>query len=393
MINTENFNKCEISDICGGCLYQGVPYNEQLAEKDRQIRELFEKHKLDENIFEGIVPAENIYRYRNKMEYTFGDLEKGGELTLGMHKKKHFMSIVTCDNCQLVPRDFNTVLRAVLNFSKEKGYTFYNKKSHIGLLRNLIVRCGVNTGEILVNIVTSSEDGFDEDGFMKLIRNLPLENRLVGIMRTFNDSLADAVINEGVKILYGQDFYNEKILGLDFKVNAFSFFQTNIRGIERLYSDALTLIPEIENKTIYDLYCGTGTISQLMAKKAEKVYGIELVEDSVRAAKENAEANGIRNCEFIAGDVKTKLDEVEIKPDVIVVDPPRMGMHDKVVDMLAGYGVDHILYVSCNPKTLCMNLERFKPLGYEAVYMKSYDNFPMTKHLESVLLMSRVKDK
>ena len=167
------------------------------------------------------------------------------------------------------------------------------------------------------------------------------------------------------------------------------FFQTNIAAIERLYADALALIPEIGDKTVYDLYCGTGPISQLMALKAKEVYGVEIVQDSVDAAVDNAVLNGISNCHFICGDVRKTLDQLPVKPEMIVVDPPRVGMHDKVVDMLAGYGIPEILYISCNPKTLCMNLERFSQYGYEPVVMRAYDNFPLTKHVETVVLMSR----
>ncbi len=375
---------CAISDICGGCKYQGVPYRDQLAEKDHEIRRLLRKHKIDLSAYEGIVPALSAEAYRNKMEYTFGDLEKGGELMLGMHKKKHFMSIVTSDDCMLVPEDFNRILTAAREFARGRGYSFYNKKSHEGLLRNLVVRHGVNTNEILVNIVTSSEAGFDEEAFLETIKGISLDNELVGVLRTFNDSFADAVIDEGVKILYGRDYYNEEILGLRFTVKAFSFFQTNIKAVERLYSDALAIAPDMDEKTVYDLYCGTGTITQLMASAAKKVYGIEIVEDSIEAAKRNAELNGIRNCTFIAGDVRKKLHEIEEKPDMIVVDPPRAGMHDKVVDMLAEYGTDEILYISCNPKTMAMNLERFAGYGYAPTAIRAYDNFPMTKHAEAI---------
>lgn len=387
----ENFKKCPISEFCGGCLYQGVPYEQQRAEKEKIIREQLVRHKVDDSVFRGLVSALSEYRYRNKMEYTFGDFEIGGELTLGMHKKKHFMSIVTCDECQLVPMDFNRVLRATLDFCIDKGYSFYHKKSHQGLLRNLVVRHGVKTHELLINIVTSSEDGFDEAGYLTMLQGIKLDNKLVGVLRTFNDSLADAVINEGVKILYGRDYYNEEILGLKFKVNAFSFFQTNIKAVERLYSEALALIPDPDDKIVYDLYCGTGTISQLMASKAKKVYGVEIVQDSIDAAIDNAKMNGIDNCHFICGDVKAKLDEVTEKPDMIVVDPPRMGMHDKVVEMLASYGIEQILYISCNPNTMAMNLEKFAELGYKPRVIKAYDNFAKTKHVECIALIQKVK--
>lgn len=380
-----------MKEFCGGCLYQGVKYEDQLAQKDKEIRRLLDKHKISEDIYQGLVPAFTQYGYRNKMEYTFGDFEIGGELELGMHRKKSFMSIITTDFCQLVPDCFNQVLRSTLEFCRSRGYSFYHRKSHEGLLRNLVVRCGVKTNELLINIVTSSEDGFDEEAYKEMLLGQNWgDMTVVGIMRTFNDSVADAVIPESTKMLYGRDYYNEEILGLKFKVKAFAFFQTNIQAVERLYSDALDVIPNIDDKIVYDLYCGTGTISQLMASRAKEVYGIEIVEDAVTAAISNTELNGITNCHYICGDVKTKLQELTVKPDVIVVDPPRVGMHDKVVHDLCSYGIDEFLYISCNPKTLCINLETFKEHGYEPTYLKVYDNFPMTKHMECIALVNRV---
>ena len=399
MENTNTNMNCDIKGLCpmhencGGCIYQGTPYEEQVASKDRQVRKLLINHGVDIDVYEGMTPAYTPYRYRNKMEYTFGDLEIGGRLEVGMHKKGRFMSIITTDECQLVPEDFNKILSATRAFCEERGYANYHKKTHKGLLRNLIVRCGVRTGELLVDIVTTTEPGFDEEGFKDMILGLDLDKTVVGVLRTFNDALADAVIDEGTKVLYGRDYYNEEILGLKFKVKTFAFFQTNIDAVERLYSHALELIPDIDAKTVYDLYCGTGTITQLMAKKAAKVYGVEIVEDAVEAAKMNTELNGIHNCEFLCGDVKEKLSELGQKPDVIVVDPPRVGMHDKVVDMLSAYGIPEILYISCNPKTMSMNLERFRLHGYEPVVIKAYDNFPMTKHVESVCLLSKVESE
>ncbi len=389
MTNMENFRICKDSEYCGGCIYQGIEYPEQIKEKESLINELMTKYDVDKSIYKGMVPAPLTEGYRNKMEYTFGDMEKGGEMTLGMHKKKHFMSIITVDECQLVPEDFNVILSKTLEFCKRKGYSFYHKKSHEGLLRNLIVRRGIRTDEILINIVTSSQTHFDEDAYIELIKSLKLENHLVGILHTINDNLADAVNCDELKVLYGRDYYYEKIMGLVFKVSAFSFFQTNVEAVEKLYEDAINLIPDFNNKIVYDLYCGTGTISQVLAKGAKTVYGIEISEDAVKAAKENALSNGLNNCNFIAGDVLKKLDEVEEKPEVIVVDPPRMGMHPKVVDKLVKYNMDEIIYISCNPKTLFINLKQFDDYGYKPIYLKAYDNFPKTKHVETVVLMSR----
>ena len=389
--------RCPAAEHCGGCIYQGVDYVEQYRQKDKAVRRLLEKHEIDETVYLGMEPAICTGRYRNKMEYTFGDLEKGGELELGMHYKGRWMSIITTDECQLVPPDFNKVLRAALDFCREKGYRPYHRKTHAGLLRNLVVRCGVRTNELLINIVTASDGGtendpdlfFDEDGFRDAMLSIDTDMEIIGILRTFNDSLADAVIDEGHKILWGRDYYNEEILGLKFKVKAFAFFQTNIDAVERLYSDVLKVVPDVSGKTVYDLYCGTGTISQLMSSEAKDVYGIDIVEDSIEAAKANTELNGITNCHYICGDVKDKLDELPEKPDAIVVDPPRVGIHDKAVAMLCRYGIDEIVYVSCNPKTLCINLDSFRANGYEIRKIKAYDNFPMTKHIESVVKLIR----
>ena len=332
---------------------------------------LISKKEIKVGEYLGIQGSPAQYRYRNKMEYTFGDTVKDGPLCLGMHRKKHFMSIVTVDECQLVPEDFNRILSAVLEFCQEKGYSFYHKKSHEGLLRHLIIRYGVRT---------------------EMITALELDNRVVGVLRTINDRLADAVYCEELKVLWGRDYYMEKIMGLDFKVSAFSFFQTNVEAAARLYTEAIDLIDDFEDKNVFDLYCGTGTITQALALKAKTVTGVELVSEAVEAAKENAKLNGLDNCSFIAGDVFEVLEKLEQKPDVIVVDPPRVGIHPKALDKILGYGVKQIVYISCNPKSLTDNLMYIQGNGYEVKKIKAFDNFPMTKHVESVVLLTKVHD-
>lgn len=390
MINMADFKElCPHREFCGGCIYQDVPYENQLAEKEREVLRLLEAKGVTPEKIDKIEGCPSAYCYRNKMEYTFGDFVKDGKMTLGMHRKKNFMSIVTVDRCQLVDPDFNIILKAVLDFSVEKGYTFYHKRSHSGLLRNLIIRKGIRTGELLVNIVTTSEEGFDESEFTEMLLSLTLTNTIVGVLRTYCDSLADAVVPDSLKTLYGRDYYMEKLLGLDFKVSAFSFFQTNVEAAERLYTEALALVDSFEGKKAFDLYCGTGTISQVLALKAKKVLGIELVEEAVEAATENAALNGLDNCRFIAGDVFKVLNEVPDKPDVIVVDPPRVGIQPKALDKIISYGVKEIIYISCNPKTLAENLRYLDYYGYKCRYLKPFDNFPMTKHTECIALLSK----
>lgn len=383
---------CKHNEFCGGCIYQGVPYEEQLKIKEAEVRGLLEKKEIACKEILPIEPSPSKYAYRNKMEYTFGDMEKGGEMTLGMHRKKRFMSVVTVDECQLVHPDFNKVLRATLDFCSEKGYSFYHKKSHKGLLRHLIVRRGVHTGQILVNLVTSTEPGFDEQGYIAALNQLELEHELAGILRTFNDRLADAVYCEELKVLQGQDYYMERIMGLDFKVSAFSFFQTNVEAVERLYAYAIGLIDDFSGKTVFDLFCGTGTITQTMARKAKKAVGVELVPEAVEAARANAALNGLDNCEFLAGDVFEVLETLEEKPDVIVVDPPRVGISPKALDKIISYGVEQIVYISCNPKSLAENLYYLQYYGYEVDVVKAFDNFAGTRHTECVVLMSRKRD-
>lgn len=382
---------CKDDRHCGGCTYQGVPYEEQLAEKDRQVRDLLKAKNIDIGVYTGIEPSPSQYRYRNKMEYTFGDLVKDGEMTLGMHRKGSFMSIVTVDECQLVHEDFNKVLKSTLAFCIAKGYEKYHKKSHKGLMRNLIVRLGQNTGELLINIVTSSQSEFDEDEYLACIEDIDLENDVVGVLHTINDNIADAVNCDKLRVLRGRDFYMEKIKGLDFKVSAFSFFQTNVRAVERLYDYALSLPENFSGSIVFDLYSGTGTITQIMALKAGKAIGIELVEDSVEAAEANARLNKLSNCSFFVGDVFEKLDEIREKPDVIVVDPPRIGIKPDALDKIIAYGVEEIVYISCNPKTLAENLYYLKYYGYEPKNIKAFDNFPNTSHVETVVLLSRKK--
>jgi len=380
---------CVHDEYCGGCVYQGIPYEEQIRIKDQEVKRLLKAKDIQFEQYLGAARSPKSYRYRNKMEYTFGDMVKNGEMTLGMHQKKRFMSIVTVNSCQLVDEDFNLILDAALHFCKEKGYLFYNKKTHSGFLRHLIIRKGEGTGELLVNLVTSSQGNLDKDEFIKRLLDLKLNNGIVGILNTIDDGLADSICCEHLNVLWGRDYYMERILDLDFKVSAFSFFQTNIAAVERLYQEAIGMIDDLEGKTVFDLYCGTGTISQVMAKKAKSVIGVEIVQEAASAARENAALNGLKNCDFIAGDVFEALRNITEKPDVIVLDPPRVGIHPKALDQIIRYDTSQIVYISCNPKTLVENLYYLQYNKYKTERIKTFDNFPFTKHIECVALLKR----
>ena len=387
-----NFDVCPLKEECGGCSYQGVSYEDQLKNKEGEVKGLLRAAGLDPSLLLGIKACPKRYSYRNKMEYTFGNANKDAPIALGLHKKKSFISIIETDNCQIVPEDFNKVLRATIKFVREKGYPFYHKKLHTGLMRSLVLRKGFRTNELLMNIVTSTEQEFDEEGFLTVIKSLDLDSNIVGILHTINNNISDVIQCEELRILEGRPYYEEVIMGLRFKVGAFSFFQTNVDAAERLYQDAISLIDDLDGKTVYDLYCGTGTISQAMALRAKKVVGVEIVEEAIETAKTSAKINNLTNCEFIADDVQNALSSIKDKPDVIVVDPPRTGVSPKALMQILSYGVNQIIYISCNPKTLVENLRAAKMAGYEAKQITAYDNFPFTKHTECTCLLEKMNN-
>ncbi|HZK01730.1 MAG TPA: 23S rRNA (uracil(1939)-C(5))-methyltransferase RlmD [Anaerovoracaceae bacterium] len=374
---------------CGGCIYQEIAYEDQLQLKAKDVIRHFNDNLVPTGDFLGIESSPSRYGYRNKMEYTFGDEVKGGELTLGLHRQGRFFSIITTDECQIADEDFNKIQRTVLDFCKAEDYPFYHKKSHKGLLRHLVLRKGHRTGELLVNIVTSTQLPFSGEKFVEVIKSIDLSGQVVGILHTENDNKADAVNCDNLNILWGRDYYNEELMGLKFSVSAFSFFQTNVEAAERLYSEAISLIPDLSGKTVFDLYSGTGTIAQAVALKANKVIGIEIVEDAVNSARRNADLNEIENCTFVCGDVLKLIEKIDEKPDVIFLDPPRAGVHPKALEKILNYGVNEIVYISCNPKTLAQNLAVATDFGYKVEKLKAYDNFPFTRHVEAVTLLTR----
>ena len=284
--------------------------------------------------------------------------------------------------------------------------------SHEGYLRHLLVRKASRTGEILVALVTTSQDpwqgemalegnlsALDADGLIAGFKDLllsleqdgKLSGKFAGILHITNDSIADVVQSDHTELLYGQEYFYEELLGLKFKISTFSFFQTNSYSAEVLYQTARDYVGDLggSDKTVFDLYSGTGTIAQLMAPAAGKVIGVEIVEEAVEAAKKNAAANGLDNCEFIAGDVLKVLDEVEEKPDMIILDPPRDGIHPKALPKIIAYGVDHIVYISCKPTSLVRDLEVFLENGYRVDKAVAVDQFPWTANVETVVLLSK----
>jgi 23S rRNA (uracil-5-)-methyltransferase RumA len=399
----ETESPCPHFGDCGGCVYQSLPYAEQLAQKERQVRHLMEEAIGDACTYEflGIRPSPREQAYRNKMEFSFGDAYKDGPLALGMHKRGSFYDIVTVSDCQIVDSDFREILSATLTHFAERNVSYYHRLRHTGYLRHLLVRKAVKTGEILVDLVTTTQEyqGQQEETLLGAWKDallaLPLAGVIKGVLHTQNDSVADIIKNEGTETLYGVDYFYEELLGLRFRISPFSFFQTNSLGAEVLYETARSFIlgddPDmLGDKVVYDLYSGTGTIAQMLAPVSRKVVGVEIVEEAVEAARENAAQNHLPNCEFLAGDVLKVLDTIEERPDYIVLDPPRDGIHPKALEKIIAYGVDRMIYISCKPTSLARDLQVLLARGYRVEKICCVDLFPGTYHVEVVTCLHRV---
>ena len=397
---------CSHFGLCGGCTYLSMEYEEQLKLKAAQVKKLLDS-VLDKQekayVWEGIKGSPKAYEYRNKMEFSFGDEYKDGPLTLGLHRRGSFYDLVNVDDCIIVDRDYRLILETVQAFAREKKLRFFHRLTHIGFLRHLLVRKASRTGEILVALVTSTQqpgENIPVEGTEKLMddfkeclltleRDGKLEGRFAGILHILNDSASDVVKSDRTNILYGKDYFYEELLGLRFKISAFSFFQTNSYSAEVLYETAREYVGEKPGSVVFDLYTGIGTIAQLMAPVAEKVIGVEIVEEAVEAARKSAAENGLNNCEFIAGDVLKVLDDITEKPDFIILDPPRDGIHPRAIMKMIHYGVEKIVYISCKPTSLVRDLEVFLGNGYSVEKAVAVDQFPWTANVETIVLLSR----
>ena len=382
---------CSIFPACGGCMYQTMSYEAQMEMKAEQVKNILDEAVDGEYLFEGVKASPKEFAYRNKMEFSFGDEYKDGPLTLGLHKKGSTYDVLTASDCKLVHDDMTKILNCVLEYFKQRNVSYYKKMQHTGYLRHLLLRRGDRTGEILVNLVTTTQEEHDMSPLKEALLNLELEGKIVGFLHILNDSLSDVVKSDETRIIYGQDYFYEKLLNLEFKITPFSFFQPNSRGAEVLYSTVRDYIGDINDMTVFDLFSGTGTIAQVLAPVAKQVIGVEIIEEAVEAAKENAAHNGLSNCKFIAGDVFKVLDEIEEKPDVIVLDPPRDGIHPKALPKILDYGVDKIVYISCKVTSLARDLEMIQARGYEVVKSVAVDQFCQTVHVETVVLLGRKK--
>ena len=417
---------CKHFGQCGGCTYQTFPYETQLQIKADQVQRLINQ-VCPEYTWEGIIGSPVVEGYRNKMEFSFGDEYKDGPLALGLHKKGSFYDLVTVTDCKIVDSDYNQVLACTLEHFAERSIPYFKKMSHEGSLRHLVVRQTARSKDMLINLVVSSqiagkavgeagtedvdasrsaqepgsskaasreqiEEYLDTAGWLEKLQALILHGRIAGVLLTINDGLADVVQSDETHLLYGQDYIYEEILGLKFRITPFSFFQTNSLGAEVLYEKAREYVGNIDDQVVFDLYSGTGTIAQMLAPVAKKVVGVEIVEEAVESARDNAVLNHLDNCEFIAGDVMKVLDGLTELPDMIVLDPPRDGIHPKALNKIIRYGVKHLVYISCKPTSLARDLVTLQAEGYRVEKVCCVDMFPGTANVETVVKLSLKKD-
>ena len=380
---------CGVFARCGGCSYQNLAYDDQVKLKEDYVLGLFDQAGLSDFSYDGIIPSPEVFAYRNKMEYSFGDEIIDGPLVLGLHEKGSFYNIVKTDSCVIADGDFRLIQKGVLDFFSDQGATYFHKRSHQGFLRHLVVRKGKKTGAILINLVTTSQDTLGEEAFVGMLTSLALEGQIKGILHTINDGVADVVKAESSQILFGVDHITDEIFDLRFEISPFSFFQTNTLGAEKLYGLVRDYLGDQQNRVIYDLYCGTGTIAQVLAPIAKTVVGIDIVEEAIKAARTNAKKNKLDNCQFLAGDVLNELDKLKETPDAIVLDPPRDGIHPKAIAKIIAFKPQSFVYVSCKASSLVRDLPFFIEAGYTLKRLALVDLFPHTAHVECIALLQR----
>ena len=379
---------CAHYPACGGCRFQDLAYAAQLDAKEAQVRDALTRlANFPEAPLEGIVPAESPYFYRNKLEYSFTRTPAGP--ALGFHKAGRWDEVLEVERCWLTTELGNAIRNAVRDWARQDRLEAYDQADGTGYLRHLVVREGRNTGQALVQLVTAKGERFDRDGFVETLRRFP---EVRSIHWAVNDTPAE-VTNLPTELLWGEDAIEEELCGLRFRVRPNAFLQTNTAMAEVLYEVARDFAGLTRAETVYDLYCGIGTIGLSLARDALTVWGVEVSEESVACALENADLNGITNAAFFAGNVGHVLEELRARagePDVVVVDPPRAGLAGKALRRVGGLAAPRIVYVSCNPTTLASDLKTLRDeFGYRLERVRPVDMFPHTPHVETVALATR----
>ena len=378
---------CEHYPACGGCRFQDLAYEAQIGAKQAQVADALARiGRLEGFELEPIVPAESVFHYRNKLEYSF--TEEDGRVALGFHRAGRWDEVLDIERCWLTTDLGNAIRNRVKAWANENGLRPYDQESQEGYLRHLVVREGRNTGQALLVLVTAPGE-LDEESFVAVAQEFP---EVRSVHWAVNDTPAE-ITNVPSRLLWGDEAIEEEILGLRFRVRPNAFLQTNTEMCERLYSLAISYAGLTGDETAFDLYCGTGTIGLSMAREALTVWGIESSEESVACAVENAELNGLANAAFFAGDVGADVDELRDRagaPDVVVVDPPRAGLAGKALTAVGSLEAPRLVYVSCNPTTLAGNAKALvSDFGYTLERVRPVDMFPHTPHVESVSLFTR----
>ncbi len=393
---------CEHFGICGGCKWQNLPYEKQLFYKQKQVSDQLRRiGKIDMPEMLPIKGAAPIINYRNKLEFTFcnqrwlskEEIESGEEIVnngaLGFHIPGLFDKVLDIHKCWLQPEPSNSIRNFIREYAIENGLDFFDIRNQKGLLRNIIVRTS-STGQVMLIVVFYREDKKKREGLLNALSEKFSE--ITSLMYVINGKGNDTILDQDVLVFKGNDFIFEKMEGLKFKIGPKSFYQTNSSQAYELYKVVRDFAQLTGNETVYDLYTGTGTIANFIAKDAKKVIGVEYVPEAIEDAKINSEINNIKNTSFFAGDMKDVLCQEFInlngRPDVIITDPPRAGMHDDVVETIINANANRIVYVSCNPATQARDLELMKE-QYSVEKIQPVDMFPHTHHVENVVLLER----
>jgi 23S rRNA (uracil1939-C5)-methyltransferase len=380
---------CAHYPACGGCRFQDLAYESQLAQKQAWVRDAFQRlGGIAEAPLEEIVPCEpEIFHYRNKLEYSFTATPSGA--ALGFHRAGRWDEVLDIQRCWLTTDLGNGIREAVRDWAREEGLEAYSQEDGTGYLRHLVVREGRNTGQALVQLVTAPGERFERGYLVDVLRRFP---EVASIHWSVNDRPAE-VTNLPTELLWGEEWIEEELGGLRFRVRPNAFLQTNTWMAEKLYALAREAAQLSGGETVWDLYCGIGTIGLSLARDALTVWGIEVSEESVACALENAELNGVTNAAFFAGNVGEVVEELLDRsgaPDVVVVDPPRAGLAGTALRRRGGIGAPRIVYVSCNPTTLASDVKTLRgEYGYELRSARPVDMFPHTPHVECVALLER----
>jgi 23S rRNA (uracil1939-C5)-methyltransferase len=379
---------CPHFGVCGGCRFQDLAYDMQVAAKEQQVRDALTRiGRIEVPPLEPILPAASLYHYRNKLEYSFTESEEG--VSLGFHRAGRWDEVIAIDVCLLTTDLGNAIRDAVRGWAREERLQPYDQATGEGYLRHLVVREGRNTGQVLVVLVTAPGERFETGYFVDVLRRFP---EVRAVHWAINDTPAERT-SLPTEILWGDEAIEERIHGLRFRVRPNAFLQTNTEMAERLYELAREYAGLAGDENVFDLYCGTGTIGLSLAGQAREVWGLEISEESVACAIENAELNGIDNARFYAGNVGQAIEELVEEagtPDLVVVDPPRAGLAGKALRRLGAIGAPRVVYVSCNPTTLASDVKVLRvDFGYELRRCRPVDMFPHTPHVESVSLLEK----